>query len=214
MLPELVKRFCVGRGIEIGPGRQPLCDGTNTISLDRFTDTPDANLSPDIVADAAKIPVRDGEFDFLLSSHMLEHHQNTLRVLYEWKRIVKPGGIMFLMLPHHARTFDKFRAVTTLQHHIDDFANLGEQDDYSHFDEIKEGWSKIDITEQDIIRFEAKWHIGRWDWPGRIRNGVVHFHVWSQNEMVDLFRYVNLSVEYVVDLVPERTDSFVVIGRR
>lgn len=214
ILGGLIRRFCVGRGIEIGPGKNAMCDRRNTIFLDRFTDNPDANPRPDIVADAARIPIRDGALDFLLSSHMLEHHQDTLRTLYEWKRILRPGGIMFLVLPHHARTLDRHRAVTTLQHHIDDYASLGEQSDYSHCAEIRQGWSKLEDFEQHRMQFEADWKMDVWDWAGRLRNGVIHFHVWSQNEMVDLLRYIDLAIEYVADVVPELSNSFLVIGRR
>jgi SAM-dependent methyltransferase len=214
VVSELIRRFCVGRGIEIGPGRNPMCDRSRTILLDRFTENPDANPNPDIVADAARIPIRDGALDFLFSSHMLEHHQDTLRTLYEWKRILKPGGIMFLVLPHHARTFDRHRAITTLQHHIDDYARLGEEPDYSHCEEIREGWSKLEDFEQQRRQFEADWGMDMWDWTGRLRNGVIHFHVWSQKEIANLLRYIGLKIEYVIDLVPELSHSFVVIGRR
>lgn len=214
MLQELTKRFCAGHGIEIGPGKNPVCDRSTTLLLDRFTDNRDANPSPDIVADAATIPVRDRALDFLLSSHMLEHHQDTLRTLYEWKRVLRPGGVMFLILPHGERTLDRHRAVTPLQHHIDDYANLGDTEDHSHFDEIRAGWSQLEDWEQQRAQYEAEWHMDVWDWAGRIKNGVIHYHVWTQNQMVDLFRYVGLSVDYVVDVVPERPDSFLVIGRR
>src|SRR5262249_34504950 len=190
-----------------------MCDRSNTIFLDRFTDNHDANLRPDIVADAARIPIRDGALDFLLSSNMLEHHQNTLRTLYEWKRVLKLGGIMFLVLPHHARIFDKHRAVTTLQHHIDDYARLGGEPDYSHCEEIREGWSKLDDFEELRKEFEADWKMDVWDWDGRLKNGVIHFHVWSEKEIVDLLRYVGLSMEYVIDRIPENTSNFLVIAR-
>jgi len=85
MLWELKERFCAGRGLEIGPGKSPLCDRANTVVLDRFADNKDATPRPDIIADAANVPIHDDAFDFLVSSHMLEHHQDTLRVLYEWK---------------------------------------------------------------------------------------------------------------------------------
>jgi SAM-dependent methyltransferase len=210
---ELIRRFCVGRGIEIGPGKNPMCDRSHTIFLDRFTDNQDGTPRPDIVADAARIPIADGALDFLFSSHMLEHHQDTLRTLYEWKRVLRPGGIMFLVLPHHARTFDRYRAVTTLQHHIDDYARLGAEPDYSHCGEIREGWSKLEDFEQQRRQFEADWGMDMWDWTGRLRNGVIHFHVWSQKEITKLLRYIGLSIEYVIDLVPELSHSFLVIGR-
>lgn len=214
ILFELIARFCVGRGIEIGPGRSPLCSRSNTIFLDRFTDNQDATVRPDIVSDAARLPIRDGAFDFLLSSHMLEHHQDTIRTLDEWKRVLKPGGVMFLILPHHARTLDRHRAITSLQHHIDDYAQLGDREDHSHFEELQAGWSKLDDFEEMRAQFEKDWNMEMWDWAGRMKNGVIHFHVWSQNEMVDLFRHVGLSIEYVADVVPEIPVSFLVIGRR
>lgn len=214
MLSELMERFCVGRGLEIGPGKSPRCDPATTIFLDRFTDNKDATPRPDIIADAAHIPVPDGSFDFLFSSHMLEHHQDTLRVLYEWKRVLKPGGVLFLILPHQARTIDRHRAVTTFQHHIDDYATLGDQEDHSHYAEIRAGWSRLEDFDQLRAEFEAEWRMDVWDWPGRIKNGVIHFHVWSQNEVVDLFRYVGLSIEYVADAFPEHGISFLVVGRR
>lgn len=214
MLPELIQRFCVGYGLEVGAGKVPSCDHANTVYLDRFRGNKDATAAPDLVADAAAIPVRDGAFDFLFSSHMLEHHQDTLRVLYEWQRVLKPKGILFLVLPHQARTIDRYRAVTPLQHHIDDYARLGQQEDHSHFAEMQEGWSKLEDFEQLRAEFEEEWKMKVWDWRGRISNGVIHYHVWSQNEVVDLLRYVGFSIEYVVDTVPGSEISFLIVGRK
>ncbi|HEX3229302.1 MAG TPA: class I SAM-dependent methyltransferase [Pyrinomonadaceae bacterium] len=182
--------------------------------LDRFEGNKDATVAPDLVADAAAIPARDGSFDFLYSSHMLEHHQDTLRVLYEWKRVLKPEGVLFLVLPHQARTIDRYRGVTSLQHHIDDYARLGQQEDHCHFAEMQEGWSKLEEFERLRDEFENEWKMKVWDWPSRVRNGVIHYHVWSQNEVVDLLRYAGFSIEYVADTIPESIISFLVVGRR
>jgi SAM-dependent methyltransferase len=214
LLPTLIERFCRGRGAEIGPGKHPRCDPETTITIDRFTDNADASLRPDIVADAAHIPLCDGALDFLLSSHMLEHHQDTLRTLYEWKRVLKPnGGTLVLILPHYERTFDRFRAVTRLRHHIEDYERRVAEDDPFHFEEIREGWSKIDGFEELRHEFEAQWKMDMWDWTGRLREGVIHFHVWSQNEMVDLLRYAGFSISYVADEIPEISNSFLVAAK-
>lgn len=204
----------MGRGIEVGPGKNPICARDQAIFVDRFANNIDATPAPDIISDAALIPVGESTFDFLASSHMLEHHQDTLRVLYEWKRVLKPAATVFLILPHYARTFDKYRTITTLQHHICDYANLGDREDHSHFREIREGWSKVEDFEEQRARFEARWQMDTWDWAGRVKNGLIHYHVWTQNEVVDLLRYIGMSIEYVADVVPDMTNSFLVVGRR
>ena len=42
----------------------------------------------------------DGSLDFVFSSHCLEHIEDWRSALAEWVRKVKPGGIIFLYLPH------------------------------------------------------------------------------------------------------------------
>ena len=63
-------------------------------------------------------------------------------------------------------------------------------------------------------QFERKWGFAMWDWGSRMQQGVIHFHVWTQGEMIDLLKHVGLTILYVVDYVPERPDSFVVIARK
>lgn len=78
----------------------------------------------------------DGSYDFLLSSHCLEHVANPLAALNEWHRVVRADGHLILILPDPARTFDCARPITSLQHLRADYAaNIGE-DDLTHLDEI------------------------------------------------------------------------------
>lgn len=80
--------------------------------------------------------VENGTYDFLLSSHNLEHFANPLKAIEEWKRVLKPGGVMLLVLPDRRYTFDHRRSVTTFQHLMDDFKAGMQEDDLSHLDEI------------------------------------------------------------------------------
>lgn len=41
----------------------------------------------------------EGEFDFIFSSHCLEHLDNPVAALEHWKTRLKPGGVLFLYLP-------------------------------------------------------------------------------------------------------------------
>ena len=50
--------------------------------------------------------INSNTYDFLLSSHMLEHTANPIKALKEWKRIIKDKGYLILIVPHKDGTFD------------------------------------------------------------------------------------------------------------
>ncbi len=80
--------------------------------------------------------VADASCAFVLSSHMLEHTADPLRALAEWARVLKPGGLLILVVPHRDATFDHRRPVTTLEHLIGDFERRIGEDDLTHLPEI------------------------------------------------------------------------------
>nr|VFJ62061.1 MAG: Methyltransferase domain-containing protein [Candidatus Kentron sp. DK] len=209
----LIRNYCIGQGLEIGAGKQPYCNPGTTLFLDKFTDNRDGTPNPDIISDASIIPIPDETFDYVISSHVLEHMQNTIAALKEWCRILKEGGILFLVLPHGDRTFDRYRDKTTLEHHISDYENLTDEYDYSHNEEIKIGWSKNDDFDGGE-KYEQEWGAPVWDFDFRLKNGVIHFHVWTQDEIVRLLQYLDLKIMAVVEKAPERSDSFVVVARK
>lgn len=78
------KFFCQGKGLDVGCGLWPLPDAI-PIDLDaKF----DANNLP------------EGQYDYIFSSHCLEHVVNPIAALEHWKTRLKPGGVLFLYLPH------------------------------------------------------------------------------------------------------------------
>jgi SAM-dependent methyltransferase len=84
--------------------------------------------------------IADASYDFVLSSHNLEHIANPIKALQNWNRVLKPCGFLLLVLPDKHRTFDYRRPVTTLEHLRDDYArNMGE-DDMTHVEEFVTLW--------------------------------------------------------------------------
>lgn len=213
IIRPLIRYYCTGKGIEIGAGKHPYCDPATTLFLDKYTDNKDGTPKPDIISDASEIPCPDETYDYVFSSHVLEHMQNTIRTIKEWERVLKKGGILFLVLPHGDRTFDRHREKTTLQHHIDDYDNLTDEYDFSHNEEIKRGWSKNEDFDGGKS-YKEKWGADVWDFDFRLQNGVIHFHVWTQDEIVELLKYLGIKILAVAEVVPERVDSFLVIAKR
>ncbi|MAG44570.1 hypothetical protein CL633_01645 [bacterium] len=89
-----IQPFLRGKGIDIGCGPWPL-DYPN---LDTLDIAPEVNST--ILARAEKIPMPNETYDFVYSSHCLEHVKCPKKVLKEWIRILKPGGLLILILPH------------------------------------------------------------------------------------------------------------------
>jgi predicted SAM-dependent methyltransferase len=80
--------------------------------------------------------VSENRYDFLLSSHNLEHLANPVKGLREWQRIVKPDGYFVVVLPHYARTFDRRRALTPVSHMLADYERQIGEDDLTHVEEV------------------------------------------------------------------------------
>lgn len=63
------------------------------VSSDRYSRT------VDVAADVSELPFSDGKFDFVISSHVLEHLEDDQRAISELSRVVRPGGNAIIMVP-------------------------------------------------------------------------------------------------------------------
>lgn len=133
------------RGIEIGASiHNPF--GLNTLNVDYTDDytTPFKQeefkkygqyLKVDIVSPGDDLPFKDNVWDFVISSHVIEHFYDPVKTILEWLRVVKPGGYVFMIVPHKNRTFDKDRPRTTLAELIQnhDHPNPPVPDHHGHY---------------------------------------------------------------------------------
>jgi SAM-dependent methyltransferase len=86
-----------------------------------------------LIAEATDLrQIESDTYDFLLSSNCLEHVANPIRALLEWRRVVKPGGALILVLPNKASNFDHKRPVTKFEHILDDFTKEVDEYDLTH----------------------------------------------------------------------------------
>ena len=83
-IANIAKQFWYGVGLDVGGGKWPL---SGAIPVDKASG-----------ADAYCLP--GGEYDYIFSSHCLEHLHDPIKVLLHWKSKIKKGGVLFLYLPH------------------------------------------------------------------------------------------------------------------
>jgi SAM-dependent methyltransferase len=198
-----------GEGIEVGPGNHPFdlpYGGAHVRFVDRwhpdeqrvlFSElTTDAVFpEPDIVAnlDADGLgPVADGSQDFVIASHVLEHLANPLRFLGEIHRVLRPGGVVLLLLPDRRRTFDVTRPTTPLDHLVAEYdADVREVDD-DHLREFLLSTSPHEVPARES------------DWPevlNRHRLRSVHVHCWTEHDFPAVIAYAITDLDQRWELV-------------
>ena len=87
--------YFVGDGLDVGSGPDPLARYAPLFPLVRSVtpfDLPDGDAQ-----DLARFP--DDRFDFLHSSHCLEHVRDPSAALRHWVRVVRPGGHVVVLVP-------------------------------------------------------------------------------------------------------------------
>jgi SAM-dependent methyltransferase len=100
---EYLAPWCRGVGLDIGfGGAAPIVE--SAICIDRDGVGPWGGRWPaDLILDAfEELPFESGGLDYVYSSHCLEDAVDTVRVLYEWCRVIRRGGHLVLFLPDQA----------------------------------------------------------------------------------------------------------------
>ena len=74
-------------------------------------------LRVDLAARGEALPFADKSFDFVITSHVIEHFFDPIGALLEWKRVARK--YIFVIAPHRERTPDRVRALTPLSELVD-----------------------------------------------------------------------------------------------
>jgi len=114
------------RSLEIGPFYNPLLRGPNTKYFDRQSraelieraqslgmpagDVPEV----DFVSPTCDLTIVDETFDFVFSSHCIEHNPDLIGHLQIVEGLLAPGGRYFVIAPDKRYCFDHFRAASTI----------------------------------------------------------------------------------------------------
>lgn len=146
------------------PGKFVLCDGSDISS------------------------VANGSYDFVLSSHNLEHFANPIKALKEWERIVRPGGKLVLVLPHYTKTFDHRRTPTPVSHMVDDFNRDLQESDLEHVPEI------LALHDRSLDPGAGSYEHFHERCMKNAEMRCLHHHVFDENNSHELLEYLGMKV--------------------
>ncbi len=142
-----------------------------------------------IFADGSALTaVADGSYEFVLSSHNLEHFANPVKALKEWQRITRPGGLLVLVLPNYRYTFDHRRQPTPVSHMLTDYEQDTPESDLSHLPEILEKHDlSLDLAAGTPEKFRKRS-------LANFENRCLHHHVFDEHNAQQLLEAAGMEV--------------------
>lgn len=168
------------RGIEIGAwhsGIAPKREGYDCLILDVF-DTPtlhkrargDMNIPQDLIerieevdivgssteiAELVEVRGELGQFDYIISSHNLEHCPDPVKFFQGCEKVLKPGGYLSMILPDKRGCFDFYRPVSTAGSVLAAFMEKRTRPTYQQVYEFETMAARRLMSEGESIVFHA-----------------------------------------------------------
>jgi len=128
--------------------------------------------------EAHTLPQLHNKYDAAISSNLLEHSPDPIRLLLNFYFITRKTGYQFHAIPHYKYTYDRFRLPTPMEHFIEDFEKHTGYDDTTHVEDYrqsaveKDGWQR---------QFHEKYPL---TYP------FIHFHVFDELNTQALLSYI------------------------
>lgn len=215
---SIAKRYLSGSGIEIGALHNPLAlswrtkvryvDRMSVQDLRRhYPELADHRLvNVDIIDNGEEVTTVPTEsVDFVIANHLLEHTQDPISAIRNWLRVIKPGGVLYMAVPHKEYTFDRDRPVTPLEHVIRDHKEGPAWSRRAHFAE----WAcLVEKVPEERVHERVKYLMDT--------DYSIHFHVWTEVEMLRMLLHVleEDSLPYRVELVQRNGMEVITILRK
>lgn len=147
--------------------------------------------------------VPSSKYEFVISSHCLEHVANPLKAIREWLRVLKNDGLLLIVLPNRKFTFDHYRPVTKFSHLLEDYQNNTGENDLTHLDEVVALHDlKMDKPAGNMEQFKARA-------SKNFETRSMHHHVYDVDLLKEIFYFFNVEVIQTFD----KGRDLVILGR-
>jgi SAM-dependent methyltransferase len=144
-----------------------------------------------IINDAVNIlNVTNDSYDFVFSSHSLEHIANPLKAIKEWLRIIKNEGYIIIIVPEKSVCFDHKRNYSNFSTLLTQYEkNVGE-DDLSTLPEI--------LLNHDLIMDPPAGNLESFTKRSldNFNNRCLHHYVYNDDLLIEICNYFNCKFIY------------------
>lgn len=200
----IANMYIRGSGVEIGALHDPLrVPGSAKVKyVDRMSlpdlrrTYPEFNsrklVNVDIIDDGERLmTIKEATQDFVIANHFVEHCQNPIEAIKNMLRVLKVEGVLYLAIPDKRCTFDSARQLTTFEHLMRDFHEGPAWSRKDHFEDFVKNVCKIDdeVAEQRQVDKYMDTDFN------------IHYHVWDQTTMLDLFLRLSKMFAFEIELL-------------
>jgi SAM-dependent methyltransferase len=213
-------RHLRGRGLEIGALQDPmpLPRGARARYVDIATTAELRAMHPwkarrhlvevDVVDDGERLAtIGDATQDFVVANHFFEHCEDPIGTLRNLLRVVRHGGCVYLSVPDKRHVFDRDRPATTLEHLERDHEHGPAVSRHAHYDEVVRLAAKVQGEAAIAARVAEL----------EQQHFRIHFHCWSQTELLQLLCALQARPGFprfdVVEFVANEREMIVVLKR-
>ncbi|MBN2357276.1 glycosyltransferase [candidate division KSB1 bacterium] len=214
---RIAQQYLKGQGIEIGALHAPLHlpNGAQVQYVDRmsvddllaqYPELKSEKLVPvDIIDDGEKLSsLGDATQDFVIANHFLEHCQNPLLALENMFRVLKSGGILYLGIPDKRHSFDCDRQVTSYEHLLKDYREGPEWSEKMHVEDWVRLVNKVADDNEVTQKVQSLLQT----------NYSIHYHVWTQTEMMELFLNIKKRLCFEIEVVSRNINEVIFVLRK
>ncbi len=222
---EAARKWCQGIGVEIGAFKSPI-PGITPIYVDKFKEYANEPTNAVYYGDACELPFENSSLDYVATSHVLEHTANPVKALVEWHRVLKPGGIAYMVVPDKHHTFDSPRETTSPNHMLEDYLADVDDTDPTHIDDFVYGvdWAEFSPSDPPEEWEKKKNELAAAYRKATAENNIIniHFHVFTRESLLGLVERTNedsripfrWSIETSETRFPEETPNGILLVLR
>lgn len=135
--------------------------------------------------DENQIKAINKKYDFIVTSHVIEHIANPIKAIKLWsENLLNDGGYILSIIPDYKECFDRKRPLTTIEHLIKDFENNIGEDDITHIEEQKKLHDWKLGGHKDFYKL----------CENNSETRVVHHHTFTIHNVRELFEHMNMEI--------------------